>query len=238
MTPYEDPRWKPIRRAVLARDGHQCQLHLPGCRHRADTVDHITDWRDGGSWFGAENLRTACRPCNAGQRNVRVAARARAQRDEAAKPAQPPDWPPQAPGGGRGVAGGRRRPARLPPMVRARAVRRLAGSGPAAEVVTTAGGPHGPATPSGGRIVPSAAFFLTASFREYPPDRLTQGVHPMAEIRNVPICSNVKSAAVVEVEAGGSPRPGASGFRAVPHPHGDRADYRNVFGANPERTPH
>jgi len=37
-----------------------------------------------GAWYELSNLRAACIPCNTSQRNSRVAARARAQRDAGA----------------------------------------------------------------------------------------------------------------------------------------------------------
>lgn len=80
--PYIDPRWKHVRRAVLARDGHHCRVALPGCKTFANEVDHIIDWQDGGPAFDPANLRAACKSCNVSQRNRRVAARARAQRQQ------------------------------------------------------------------------------------------------------------------------------------------------------------
>lgn len=79
---YRDRRWRTIRAAILARDHHTCQLKLPGCRHRANSVDHTIDWRDGGAPFDPTNLRAACMSCQVAQRNHRVANRARKQRDE------------------------------------------------------------------------------------------------------------------------------------------------------------
>ncbi len=80
MSLYADPRWKRIRPLVLARDGYTCQLRLARCKTKANEVDHIIDWQDGGPPFDPSNLRASCKPCNVSQRNSRVAARARAQR--------------------------------------------------------------------------------------------------------------------------------------------------------------
>lgn len=79
--PYMTPEWKAVRRFVLARDQHLCQLRLARCKGFASAVDHIVDWRDGGAWFDASNLQASCTACNTSKRNSRVAARARAQRD-------------------------------------------------------------------------------------------------------------------------------------------------------------
>ncbi|MGK2950138.1 MAG: HNH endonuclease [Acidimicrobiales bacterium] len=81
-TPYAHPDWKPTRLRILERDAHRCQINLAKCRIKATAVDHIVDWRDGGSWFDPDNLRAACVSCNTSQRNTRVATRARAHRGE------------------------------------------------------------------------------------------------------------------------------------------------------------
>lgn len=53
-------RWKRIRRTILERDDHTCQL----CYRTADTVDHIVPAAYGGD-DSPENLRALCRSCNA-----------------------------------------------------------------------------------------------------------------------------------------------------------------------------
>lgn len=53
-------QWREVRALVLARDGGVCQL----CRAKADAVDHIVPWRQGGAWYDPENLRAVCTPCN------------------------------------------------------------------------------------------------------------------------------------------------------------------------------
>lgn len=80
-TPYRTYEWKRVRLYVLGRDFHRCQIKGPKCKGRATHVDHIVDWRDGGPWYAPSNLRSACATCNIGQRNSRVAERARRYRD-------------------------------------------------------------------------------------------------------------------------------------------------------------
>jgi 5-methylcytosine-specific restriction endonuclease McrA len=54
-----------VRPQVLARDGYLCQVRSPVCTKKATCVDHIRDWKVGGSWYDPANLRAACTPCNA-----------------------------------------------------------------------------------------------------------------------------------------------------------------------------
>ena len=56
-------RWKQTRKAVLERDGHECQIGGPRCQGHATEVDHIVPKQYGGGedWG---NLRAACKPCN------------------------------------------------------------------------------------------------------------------------------------------------------------------------------
>jgi 5-methylcytosine-specific restriction endonuclease McrA len=86
VRPYDSTRWRSVRLAVLSRDRYACRIGLPGCRRRAGAVDHIIDWRDGGSWFDLSNLRAACISCNTALRNRRVAERARRLRENEASP--------------------------------------------------------------------------------------------------------------------------------------------------------
>lgn len=52
-----------VRAIVLARDGHRCQLRIPGvCTVIATEADHIVAREIAGD--GPDNLRAACRPCN------------------------------------------------------------------------------------------------------------------------------------------------------------------------------
>ena len=57
-------RWQTIRKRILIRDNHQCQINLPGCTLDATTVDHITPIAWGGEWYDPSNLRAACTNCN------------------------------------------------------------------------------------------------------------------------------------------------------------------------------
>ena len=67
-TPFQSPRWKGLRRFVLARDG-SCQIRGPRCTGGAEDADHIVSWRLGEQyWLGPDNLRAACRKCNRGRR--------------------------------------------------------------------------------------------------------------------------------------------------------------------------
>lgn len=53
--------WDIIRRRILERDGHRCQIRDPGCTLLATECDHIGDRDD----HRDENLRGACRHCHA-----------------------------------------------------------------------------------------------------------------------------------------------------------------------------
>lgn len=52
--------WAKIRARILARDGHLCQIRLPGCTVAATEVDHIHPGDD----HHPDNLRAACTHCN------------------------------------------------------------------------------------------------------------------------------------------------------------------------------
>lgn len=54
-------RWRRDRATVLARDGHRCQLKLPGCSTVATEVHHVLG--KGVSDDPADCL-AACQPCN------------------------------------------------------------------------------------------------------------------------------------------------------------------------------
>jgi len=56
--------YQKLRPQVLDRDGHRCQLHLPGCTHVATDVDHVVP----GGPNELANLRAACSPCNQARR--------------------------------------------------------------------------------------------------------------------------------------------------------------------------
>lgn len=61
--------WRKLRRLILDRDGHRCQLPVvrgmvvQPCGERATHVDHITPKSLGGQDVPA-NLRAACASCN------------------------------------------------------------------------------------------------------------------------------------------------------------------------------
>ena len=58
--------WKRVRREVLVRDGHECQLRGPRCTFDADHVDHIVPVSRGGT-DDPENLQAVCLTCHAGK---------------------------------------------------------------------------------------------------------------------------------------------------------------------------
>lgn len=58
-------RWKRLRRTILDRDAHTCQIRTPGtCTHTATVVDKIRTPTQGGNPYDPTNLRAACKPCN------------------------------------------------------------------------------------------------------------------------------------------------------------------------------
>jgi 5-methylcytosine-specific restriction protein A len=57
--------WANVARAVLVRDGFECQLRYAGiCIGKASEVDHIRQPEAGGD-NSLENLRAVCRRCHA-----------------------------------------------------------------------------------------------------------------------------------------------------------------------------
>lgn len=59
-----DAKWNRLRRFVLKRDGHKCQIRYVGiCIGLASEADHITPVTQGGS-DSPSNLQAACRPCH------------------------------------------------------------------------------------------------------------------------------------------------------------------------------
>ena len=88
--PYCDPRWKQVRLKVLARDNHTCQIRGPRCTSRATQADHVIPIEEGGPPFDEANLRAACRPCNAGRGQARLAAAAKLNRQTASTPSR--EW--------------------------------------------------------------------------------------------------------------------------------------------------
>ena len=62
--PVYGGQWPTVRKRILQRDNHTCQIALPGCTITANTVDHITPVALGGAWYDPDNLRAACSHCN------------------------------------------------------------------------------------------------------------------------------------------------------------------------------
>jgi 5-methylcytosine-specific restriction protein A len=85
---YRGP-WQSLRRAVLARDNHECQLKGPRCTGRATQVDHVIPIADGGSWWSMGNLVASCARCNFGKAARRTNA-LRAQALDGRTPSR--DW--------------------------------------------------------------------------------------------------------------------------------------------------
>lgn len=54
--------WRNTRRAVLNRDGHRCQLRLPGCTTNATHVHHTQGREATGDDLA--HLVAACQHCN------------------------------------------------------------------------------------------------------------------------------------------------------------------------------
>lgn len=67
---YRHRAWSAVRRQVLERDGHVCQIGGPKCLGAATEVDHIVPFSAGGSKYDVGNLRAACKPCNVGRSQV------------------------------------------------------------------------------------------------------------------------------------------------------------------------
>ena len=60
-------RWSSVRRLVLARDAHRCQIRIPGvCTIDATEVDHIVP-RSLAGGDELDNLRSVCHPCHLGR---------------------------------------------------------------------------------------------------------------------------------------------------------------------------
>jgi 5-methylcytosine-specific restriction endonuclease McrA len=91
MTAY-DHNWQTVRRTILERDRHTCQINGPGCRGKATQVDHIAPLSEGGARLDATNLRAACSTCNAGRQNRRNAQLAAALEHQPANAAPSRVW--------------------------------------------------------------------------------------------------------------------------------------------------
>jgi hypothetical protein len=62
-TPYSGP-WARIRKQILERDNHTCQIRGENCTTTANQVDHIIPIVAGGAWYDPHNLRASCATCN------------------------------------------------------------------------------------------------------------------------------------------------------------------------------
>jgi 5-methylcytosine-specific restriction endonuclease McrA len=71
-----------IRRRVLRRDGHRCQIKGPGCTGIATDVDHIGDRHD----HSEANLRAVCGWCHRQRSAAQGHARQRALKQARKRP--------------------------------------------------------------------------------------------------------------------------------------------------------
>jgi hypothetical protein len=60
---YRGP-WQTIRKQILTRDNHTCQIRGRRCTTTATHVDHIIPITAGGPWWDPDNLRASCPNCN------------------------------------------------------------------------------------------------------------------------------------------------------------------------------
>ena len=62
---YSQVAWRRVRKAVLARDDHQCVLcAAQGRVEAARAVDHVTPLFQGGAALDPENLQSLCLECH------------------------------------------------------------------------------------------------------------------------------------------------------------------------------
>lgn len=54
-------RWRKVRAYVLQRDGHRCQLNLPGCTTVATHVHHVLGKEHGDN---PDDCQASCAGCN------------------------------------------------------------------------------------------------------------------------------------------------------------------------------
>ena len=87
-----DHTWQAIRPSILERDGHVCRIAGPRCKTAATEVDHIVPLSEGGARLDPDNLRAACKTCNAGRQNRRIAELAKALQRPLTPPAASRDW--------------------------------------------------------------------------------------------------------------------------------------------------
>ena len=71
---YSTAKWQRLRKVVLARDGHWCQIQGPRCQGYANSVHHIIPSSQRPDLFWEiTNLEAACGSCNYGG-GARIAA--------------------------------------------------------------------------------------------------------------------------------------------------------------------
>ncbi|MBM4707917.1 HNH endonuclease [Rhodococcus hoagii] len=71
-----DHEYRKNRPLALQRDGHRCQLRWKDCTGAAEEVDHIRNFKAGGS-HDLSNLQSVCRSCHK-KKTAGEAAKARA----------------------------------------------------------------------------------------------------------------------------------------------------------------
>jgi 5-methylcytosine-specific restriction enzyme A len=81
--------WKRLRRTVLERDGHQCQVRGPACTGHATQVDHIINVANGGAELDPANCQAICTPCNARKASAEGAAARARRKAQRPKPLHP-----------------------------------------------------------------------------------------------------------------------------------------------------
>ena len=63
---YQSKKWKKLRKFVLERDKHLCQICLDGSRVTpGNVVDHKIPIKQGGAQLHPANLQTLCEVCHA-----------------------------------------------------------------------------------------------------------------------------------------------------------------------------
>lgn len=81
--PWHRGPWFKVRKVILARDRHTCQIKADGCTHKATHVDHIVSPIEGGPWWDEQNLRAACANCNLTRPNPALKVRPQNRRNVA-----------------------------------------------------------------------------------------------------------------------------------------------------------
>jgi len=81
--------WKQLRRKVLDRDNHRCQVRGPNCTGHATQVDHIINVAAGGAELDPSNTQAVCSPCNLTKASAEGAAARRHKRTQRPTPLHP-----------------------------------------------------------------------------------------------------------------------------------------------------